>query len=114
MNNFCLGVKYKIEIDSKLKFQSLICTLNRKIIYLALIFFDKKSIKTHLYSCFYSIIQTKFIFNTFSLIMLESLFLNLNFSKRIEKHIFSKIFVNILVNLILYSVHTSSKEVMRY
>jgi hypothetical protein len=42
------------------------------------------------------------------------LFLNLNFSKRIEKHIFSKIFVNILVNLILYPVHTSSKEVMRY
>jgi hypothetical protein len=27
MNNFCFRVKYKFEIDSELKFQSLICSL---------------------------------------------------------------------------------------
>jgi hypothetical protein len=72
-NNFCFGVKYKFERDSKLKLKSFICTLNRKIIYLTVIFFDKKSIKTNLYSCFHNIIQMKFIFNTFSLTILETL-----------------------------------------
>jgi hypothetical protein len=83
MNNFCFRVKYKFKIDSELKFQSLICSLNRKIIDLAVKLLTKKSIKTHLCSSFHNIIQLEFIFNTISFTMLEIRDLNLNLNKRI-------------------------------
>jgi hypothetical protein len=108
MNNFCFRVNYKFEIHSELKFQSLICSLNRKIIYLAVKLLTKKSIKTHLCSSFHNIIQMEFIFNTISFTVLEICVLNLNLNKRIQKNKFLHnnwkckfIFINILVNLML-------------
>jgi hypothetical protein len=102
MKNFCFRVKYKFEIDSELKFQSLICNLNRKIIYLVVKLLTKKSIKTHLCSSFCNIIQMEFIFNTIYFTVLEICVLNLNLNKRIQDTSFYIIIGNVTPYLSIF------------
>jgi hypothetical protein len=59
-------------------------------------------IKSHLDSCFHNIIQMEFIFNTFSITMLEICVLYLNLNKRIEKTIICIIVGNVTSYLSIF------------